>query len=315
MAHAPSEPRWVEVTVRAMPADVEAVADALRDAQAGSVAIEPAIRISDDADFAYELLDAPSTVRASLPAPFDASARRALRRRLAALPLSAPLGRLQYADLGEREWGEEWKRHFHVLHAGRLVVRPSWEPYDPAPDEVVIELDPGRAFGTGQHATTRLCLLALQDALTPGADVRDVLDVGAGSGILAIGAALLGARTVRALDIDASTIEVARENAERNGVAHIVTAEAGSLGDDWPWPDPPKDCADVLVANISSTVLAELLPDVARALRPGGTFIGSGFMAPGGAAVEAATRAAGLDVRGTHWDSEWGCIVASKPAR
>ena len=305
-----SSERWVEVTARVAPADVEVVADALREAGAEAVSIEPAIRISDDADFAYDLLDAPSIVRASLAAPFEASQRRALRRRLDALVLATPLDRLRYADLEDRDWSEEWKRFFTVLRVGRLVVRPSWEPYEAAPGEVVIDLDPGSAFGTGQHETTRLCLGALQSVVTPGVEV---LDVGAGSGILAIAAARLGVRSVRALDNDLSTVAVARENAARNGVASVVHAEAGSLGAGWPWPEAARASADVVVANISSTVMAALMPEVASALRPGGRFVGSGFTAPGGEAVEAAARAAGLRIDGSEWDGEWGCLLAPAP--
>ena len=312
MANVPIQ--WIEVTVRAAPADVEAVADVLRAVAPDGVSYEPAIRTLDHTDFAYEELDTPTLLRACVAAPFPAIARRTLRRRLDALALSAPLGRLRYTPV-TNNWAEEWKRFFHVLRAGRLVVRPSWEPYEVQPGELVIDLDPGAAFGTGQHETTRLCLGALDGRVTPG---MHVLDVGTGSGILAIAAALLGAANVDAVDIDAEAVEVARENVELNGVSAVVRTEAGSIGDDqagatqgtWPWGPSPVGSADLVVANISSSVLARLLPACTAALRPGGVFIGSGYIESGAPTVEGAVRDAGLRIIEVTTEAEWRCLVA-----
>jgi len=305
--------RWIEVTARVAPLDVELVSEALRSVagEDASIVVEPAIAISDDADFAYEVLEAPSLVRAYLEAPLNASTKRSLRRRLAALPLSDALPPLVYREVREADWAEEWKRFYGILHAGeRLVVKPSWEAYDAAPGEVVVELDPGTAFGTGQHETTRLCLAALE------AHVRDgmrVLDLGAGSGILAVAAVKLGAAEVLAIDIDADTVAVAEANAERNGVASRIRAAAGSLGPDWPWPDDSAEGAfDLVVANISSTVLARLIDDIARALRPVGVFIGSGFIETNAGQVLQAVAGAGLEVAGVSEEAEWRCVVATK---
>ncbi len=275
-------------------------------------AIEPAIRTLDHDNFAFEYLDAPSTLRACLPAPVSAAARRLLRRRLAALPLRAPLGRLRYAPVTPRAWADEWKRFFHALRVGRLLVRPSWEQGAAQPDDLVIELDPGAAFGTGQHETTRLCLAALDAHLRPGAHV---LDVGTGSGILAIAAARLGAAAVRALDVDVEAVAVARENVACNGVAGVVTVAAGSLGAAWPWPDFSAASADVVVANISSAAVVALLPACAEALRPGGVWIGSGYLEAAAPGVEAAARAAGLRPLATTGEGEWRCLVAVQDGR
>ncbi|RLT34884.1 MAG: 50S ribosomal protein L11 methyltransferase [Chloroflexi bacterium] len=301
---------WIEVSLRAAPADVEAIADVLSLFAPDGVSYEPVIRILDHADFAYEETDEPMLLRACLAAPFGVAVRRALRRRLGALPLSAPLGRLHYAPV-VNNWAEEWKRFFHVLRAGRLVVRPSWEPYEAAPGELIIDLDPGAAFGTGQHETTRLCLGALDAQVTTG---MRVLDVGTGSGILSIAAARLGASSVDAVDIDAEAVVVARENVERNGVDGIVRCAPGSIGDDWPWGPSPVADADLVVANISSSVLARLLPACAAALRPGGVFIGSGYIEDGAPGVEAAVRAAGLSIVDVASEAEWRCLVAVRPA-
>lgn len=323
-----SATRWVEVSVHVAPPDAEAIAGLLGALAGGGAVIEPAIRPSDGDDFAYQLLDTASAVRAFFAAPLPTVERRSLRRRLASLPLSAPLPRLRYADVEERDWSQEWKRLFDVLHVGeRLVLRPSWRPYEPRRGELVIELDPGRAFGTGQHPTTRLCLLALERQLRPG---DRVIDVGAGSGVLAIAAARLGARSVRALDVDAEAVSVARANIARNGVEDVVRVAVGSLGDGGrraagttlpatglsaaapPASELPaaEPSADLVVLNISSSVLVALMEEVAHALRPSGLLVGSGFIDEAATEVRAAAAAAGLRPLRVDADEEWRCIVA-----
>lgn len=293
-------------------ADAEMVADTLRIAGAEGVAIEPAILLDDDADFTYtERTDVPWTVRGTVPAPFGAAARRALRRHLVSLPLRAPLGRLRVAEVRPEQWPEAWKRFFGVLHLGqRTVIRPTWERYHAKPHEVVIDLDPGTAFGTGQHETTRLCLEALEGVVTRGCTV---LDVGAGSGILAIAAAKHGARRVRAIDLDASTVAVVRENAGRNGVGARVTVAAGTLGEAWPWPrTSPAACADVVVANISSTAVRAMLPAIVAAVRPGGAAVLSGFLTVDADAMVRTARRAGLRAVTRHDGVEWSCVVGRR---
>lgn len=304
---------WSEVVLRCDSADAEMVADALRIAGAEGVAIEPVILLDDDADFTYtERTDVPWTVRGTVPAPFESAARRALRRHLTSLPLRAPIGRLRVLDVRPEQWSEAWKRFFGVLHVGqRTVIRPTWEKYRARPDEIVIDLDPGTAFGTGQHETTRLCLDALEDVVTRGCTA---LDVGAGSGILAIAAAKHGARRVRALDLDASTVAVVRENAERNGVAARITAAAGTLGEAWPWPrTSPTACADIVVANISSVAVRAMLPAIVAAMRPSGAAVLSGFLAVDAGAMVRAARRAGLREVSRHDGLEWSCVVGRRP--
>ena len=308
----PAATQWFEAIVRCDAADTELVADALRIAGAEGVAIEPAILLDDDADFTYtERMDVPWTVRGTVPAPFDTAARRALRRRLVSLPLRGPLGRLRVIEVRPEQWSEAWKRFFGVLHLGqRTVIRPTWEKYRAKPHEVVIDLDPGTAFGTGQHETTRLCLEALEDVVTPGCTV---LDVGAGSGILAIAAAKQGARRVRAIDLDASTVVVVKENAERNGVAPKITVAAGTLGDAWPWPrTSPVACAEVVVANISSLAVRAMLPAIVAAVRPGGAAVLSGFLAVDADTMVRAARRAGLRHVTRHDGIEWSCVVGRR---
>ncbi|MQC27845.1 MAG: 50S ribosomal protein L11 methyltransferase [Chloroflexi bacterium] len=303
--------RWVQIAVRAVPADVDMVADVLSAFAPDGVAIHPAIRIDEGGEFAYEELPEPSTVTAAVRAPFVEEERRRLEAALTALPLAEALTTVAYIDVDAHDWAEEWKRFYTLQRIGRrLVVHPSWEPYEPAPGEAVVALDPGAAFGTGQHETTRLCLAGLEAHVRAG---DEVLDVGAGSGVLAIAALKLGARAARALDVDAATVEVARENARRNGVDAALEAAPGSLGDDWPWPGtPPVACADVVVANISAPTVIALMPALAMALRPGGVLIASGFIARDAAAVLGRAEASDLAVVAVAEDGDWRCLIATR---
>jgi len=209
--------------------------------------------------------------------------------------------------LAEADWADAWKEHFHVEHVGRrTVIRPSWREYSARPDDVLIHLDPGMAFGTGQHATTRGCLELLEDAVQPG---MQVLDVGTGSGILAVAAVKLGAAHVFALDLEPQAVTVTRENAALNGVAARITVALGSLGDAWPFPDPAAGSADLVVANIHARALRELAPLLVAALRPGGAAILSGIIAEQEASVRDTYAALGLHVHGALAGGEWRTLL------
>ena len=295
---------WVELTVRLALADAELIADALGAMTEGAVALEPRIRTSDERDFAYTVEPADATVRAFLPAPLAPRERRALRRRLAALPLRGPLPRLRYEPVEDLDWSELWREHFTTLRVGRLVVHPSWEPVDEG-DTLAVALDPGQAFGTGQHSTTRLCLTAIERECAPG---DAVLDLGTGSGVLALAAARLGATRVDALDTDPDAVEAARENARRNRLEDACRFARGSLHPE----HGAADAYDFVAANISSGVVCELLPALALALRPGGRVVLSGFMADGALEVVAAARSAGLADVAVEHDDEWCAVIARK---
>jgi ribosomal protein L11 methyltransferase len=171
---------------------------------------------------------------------------------------------------------------------------------------VVVTLDPGMAFGTGQHETTRMCLEALERAVRRGARV---LDAGCGSGILAIAAAKLGAREVLAIDVDADCVRITGENARLNGVEAIVRARRGSLGDAWPFDEPPA-AFDVVVANIIARVIVDLSPDLAAALAAGGRLIVSGVIGEREREVCDALTSAGLRIDVVRAMGDWRCIEA-----
>lgn len=299
---------WIELSLRLPAADAEIVADVLAALAPGGASIDAPFRNIEPERFGLELTGDEATVRAFFPGPLPKAERRAIRRRLAALPLGTPLPRLRYSEVDESDWAEEWKRFYHPMRVGRLLVQPSWEEArDTGPDDLVITLDPGRAFGTGQHETTRLCLAAL-DRLVRSGDA--VLDVGTGSGILALAAARLGSSRVDALDTDPVAVAATRENAGRNGLAESIEVAEGSLGAAWPWQREARGGYDVVVMNIALVVVTELLPDAAAALWPGGALVASGFLAEAAPEVAEAARAAGLREVSSELDGEWGVVVA-----
>jgi ribosomal protein L11 methyltransferase len=201
---------------------------------------------------------------------------------LLGLSLAPTLGTLARSD-----WAESWKRFFHVEKiSARVVVRPSWEAYDAQPGECVITLDPGLSFGTGKHATTQACLTFL-DALSAENPRRSVLDMGCGSGILAIGAKLLGFEDVRGFDNDPDCIQVSNENAAINGVS--IPFALDDLSHAYP-------ATDVVVANILAPVLIQFAPQVAGSVAQGpqARLVVSGILDEQYAAVRAAYEAQGL---------------------
>jgi ribosomal protein L11 methyltransferase len=205
----------------------------------------------------------------------------------------------------ESDWAESWKEHFHVLHLGkRLVVKPSWRKHHRTGDEVVIDLDPGMAFGTGLHPTTRLCLRALEERSERGPLGR-ALDVGCGSGILAIAAVKLGATRVLGVDIDPIAIEATEANARHNRVNKRIRAREGSV----PTDDGPFD---LVLANLIAGILVELAPHLADEVAEGGTLIASGIFIDREADVRAALESAGLRIVKAWHESDWVALEAAR---
>ena len=251
----------------------------------------------------------PSTVRAYIPV--DDNAGQQVSRLRAALDAAGYSMPLTTRSVNEEDWAHAWKDYFHVERFGRhLVVRPSWREFTPEPGDVVIDLDPGMAFGTGQHPTTRMCLELLEMHVRAG---DRVLDVGTGSGILSVAAAKLGAALCLAVDVESQAVQVTRENARRNGVEAAVMVDQGTLGDGWPAGLPAPDDVDVVVANITAAAVASLGADCARSLRSGGVIIGSGIVAERGDLVRDAWRAAGLSLLAEQESGDWLAVTARKP--
>jgi ribosomal protein L11 methyltransferase len=214
-----------------------------------------------------------------------------------------PLPRPTFRVLAYEDWANSWRQYFPVLHIGqRLVIRPPWLEYRPRPDELVIELEPGMAFGTGLHPTTQMCLMALEKLLRPGARV---LDLGAGSGILSIAAARLGASCVLGLDVDPTAASVARANVAANAVADRVRVEQGSLDhlDAQRW--------DVIMVNILASTIVNLLNQgLAEYLAPGGALVAAGIVEEQAPKVLRVLGSCGLSLSDRLQEKDWVTLVA-----
>ncbi|MEG0766964.1 MAG: 50S ribosomal protein L11 methyltransferase, partial [Clostridia bacterium] len=249
-------------------------------------------------------------VRAYFAADACAGERIAsVRERLAqAEDVGFDMGSLALAlqNVREEDWAENWKQYYKPFRAGKtLVVKPTWEPYDAQAGDCVMEIDPGMAFGTGTHETTAMCLTLVERYMRPD---MTVLDVGTGSGILSIAAALLGARRVLAVDLDPTAVRVARENIEHNHLAQVVEAREGDLlaGVDIR--------ADLVVANIIANVIILLSPAVGAHLKPGGVFLCSGIIREREQDVRDALQAAGYCPIDALYQGEWVALAAKLDA-
>ncbi|HEY8531568.1 MAG TPA: 50S ribosomal protein L11 methyltransferase [Limnochorda sp.] len=288
------------------------------------VDVEVAAEAEEAAAEALRALGAPGTEHGEGPAgsarvtayfPAELAPRLAaglpqLTARLAASGLQPWPPRVRQEPIDDANWAEQWKEHFHPLHIGALWIRPSWEQAEPPPGAKTMILDPGLAFGTGTHATTRLCLEALQVYLAPG-DV--VVDVGTGSGILAMAAALLGAGRVVAVDVDPVAVRVARANVELNRLQWAVEVLEGSTdAAERSLKAMKPEGAEVVVGNLLTPIIVELAPDLARLAAPGGRVLASGIAAGQEGEAEAALEAAGLRVVGRTVDEGWVLLVAER---
>lgn len=256
-----------------------------------------------------------------LPAgPSGAPAREEMEIGLALLRHLCPhLGGPVFRHLAQEDWAEAWKRAYRLQRIGRgLVIVPSWEEYAPRAGEHVVHLDPGMAFGTGLHETTRLCLMLLETHLRPGARL---VDVGTGSGILAIAAARLGASQVTALDADPIAVHAAQENVARNQVEDVVQVRWGTVpgGEENPWGAPVLGQEEaggpfqvVLVNILADAVVQMLQAGLGRWLSPGGLLIASGMLTRQGPLVTQAMHEAGLRPVEQREAGEWMALAGQR---
>ena len=213
------------------------------------------------------------------------------------------LPELEEREILEREWEDAWKAHFTPLRIGkRLLVQPPWLREEAGPDDVVIEIDPGLAFGTGHHPTTNRTLECMERLMRPG---LQVLDVGSGSGILSIGAAKLGAARVLGVEIDRVALKAGRVNVRSNGVSGRIRFYAGTL----PNEKIPSGWAELVLANVNSVALANLAPELRRTLAPDGRLVAAGILQERRQQVVDAFAAAGLSFVEEHHDGDWVTFV------
>lgn len=308
---------WMEVTVHTVTQGSDIVSMLLMQNGAAGTAIEDRADVPDPTKphGYWELIDQSMIdampedvlVKAWLPMDERLSDRLSvIRQQLAALPglnPGIPLGTLALHtnQVDEQDWAECWKKFYKPFKAGHsLVVKPTWEPYEQQPGDRIIEIDPGMAFGAGTHETTALCLALLEDYVAPGAGV---MDVGTGSGILAIGAALLGAGGVLAIDIDPVAVRVARENVAQNKLDQKIRVAEGDLTRD------VSGTFDLCTANILADVIIMLASPLKDRLKPGGVFICSGIIREREQDVLAALQAAGYALLEKQYRGEWVALV------
>ena len=309
---------WLEVTVRTNTAGADLISELLISAGAKGTSIEDRFdAFSEPTDATQwdlidpsviEKMDEDTLVHAYFPA--ETTSREtieSLRARLAALTpewLGFDAGKraLEIANVREEDWAENWKKYYKPFRVGRhLVVRPVWEKYEPQAGDKIISIDPGMAFGNGTHETTSMCLGLVEDYIKPG---DTVLDVGTGSGILAIASVLMGAQSALGIDLDPVAVRVANENIERNGLFGRVHAQVGDLvkGIDTQ--------ADVVFANIIADAVIMLSRAVRAHMKPGGVFICSGIILEREQDVLDALSEAGFTVDRIEHRGEWSAIAA-----
>lgn len=229
---------------------------------------------------------------------------------LADLFPSLPKVTCKQETIEDPDWGEQWKKYFKPLRVSReIVIKPTWERYTPEGGDIVIEIDPGMAFGTGQHASTRMCLEALEEIISKDRDIKawEVLDVGTGTGILGIACAKLGAEKVLCLDIDKKAVGIARENIQINGVADRVKASSRDVA-------ALEGAFDLIVANLTEKILTKLRQALVSLLRPRGYLVISGIIIENRNMIEESFLTSPIELLRTLTEKEWICYVMKKRA-
>ena len=302
---------WLELTVQTHPEAVESVSELLNRYTTGGVAIEEPIELIDEGQEYRVLSGQPVKVHAYVPIDGkEEAARQQVAEGLWHLSSLGPqfVGDLQTRVVHEEDWANAWKDYYHVTHIGqRLVIRPSWRDYFPKNDEVVLELDPGMAFGTGLHPTTRMCLEQVEQRVRSG---MRVLDVGTGSGILALAAAKLGAASVYCIDNSSVAVESARANTEMNHMSNCVSVVLGVLDEDETTRLAGK--YDLVLANIIARIIGSIAPNLAQVLAPGGILITSGIIEDRRHEAEQPLLATGLKLIDQVMIDDWVTLILQK---
>jgi len=300
----PAAGQWLELSVESSAEAVDAIVEVFRSRGINGVAVEPSV--SKGIDEGFTVVDGPCMVKAYIPLD-DHSGEHVLELdhalwHLRAFDLS-PLSELRTTVVAEEDWANAWKDHFHPVRLGqRIVIKPSWREFAANSDDIVLELDPGMAFGTGLHPTTRMVLEAMETCVLPG---FSVFDVGTGSGILAVAAAKLGSASVLAVDTEPVAVRVARENVVLNSASELVTVREGSV-------EQGNATYDVVLANIIGSVISEMAQDLARVLNPDGVLITSGIIAERLPMVEAAFADANLRIAERMQSDDWFCLIVNR---
>lgn len=310
--------KWTEITIKTTTEAVEAVTSILYEAEVGGIVIE------DPNDFLFQEKDEKAwdyvdetifdtgyegvVIKAYLAEEKNVVAElEMIREKIKRLPeygLEIGEGSVEISEVDDSDWADSWKKYYKPTKIGeRIVIKPTWEEYSKTEGELVIELDPGMAFGTGTHETTSMCIRALEEYVTPD---KTVFDIGCGSGILSIVAAKLGAHRVIGGDFDEVAVKVANENVALNGVGATVDIRLGNL------LEVVEGSADIVVANIIADVIIMLSKDVPKIIKPGGIFISSGIIHEKLDLVQEALVSNGFDIVKVEKLGEWAAVVSKK---
>lgn len=311
--------KWSELAIHTTNEAIESVSNILHEAGASGVVIEDSEDLTKEREdqfgeiYSLDPEDFPTEgviVKAYLPVnSFLGETVEAIKLAISNLvkfDINIGANVVTISEVNEEEWATAWKKYYHpVKISQRFTVVPTWETYEPvSSDELIIELDPGMAFGTGTHPTTVMSLQALEKTVKPG---HRVIDVGTGSGVLAIGAALLQAKEVHALDLDEVAVRSARINVKLNKVQDKVTVVQGNLLDTIDEP------GDVVVANILAEIIMSFTDDAFNVVKPGGVYITSGIISAKKNDVKEALEASGFIVEDVMMMEDWVTIISKKP--
>lgn len=311
--------KWTEVLIKVDPQAVEAVTDILYGLGAQGVAIDEPVdvqKLREDElywDYIDEKLLENDTEETKIMAYFSEEETNLPEkiavikekiRNLTEFGLSIGSGTVELSNVNQEDWESAWKQYFKPVHVtDRIVVKPEWEEYSPQEGEIVIEIDPGMAFGTGTHETTSMCINQIEKNLKAG---DRVIDIGSGSGILSMASVLLGAEKATGVDLDPVAVRVALENVELNNLQDKIDILHGNL------TDVIREKADIVVANIMADIILILLEDVREFIKDDGLFISSGIIQEKRAAVEARLLEKNFRIVEVETKGEWCAITAQK---
>ncbi|MFJ7726997.1 50S ribosomal protein L11 methyltransferase [Neobacillus sp. NPDC097160] len=311
--------KWSEISIHTTNEAIEPISHILHEAGASGVVIEDPFELTKEREDQFgeiyqlnpdDYPDEGVIVKAYLPVnSFLGETVEAIKDSINNLIIyDIDLGKndVTISEVHEEEWATAWKKYYNpVKISEKFTIVPTWEIYEPvSSDELIIELDPGMAFGTGTHPTTVMCIQALERTVRPG---DRVIDVGTGSGVLSIAAAMLGAEDVRAYDLDEVAVTSAKLNIKLNKVSNTVSISQNNLLD-----GVEENSADVIVANILAEVILRFTEDVARSVKLGGTFIASGIIQQKKEQVKEAIVAAGFEISETMLMEDWVAIIAKR---
>ncbi len=305
--------KWAEVSITTSHEATEFIAEIFHDLGASGVVIEdPELVNSYIRSGQWDYTDIPEaentevvTVKAYLPVDDELDEKlRSFEREVNALSshnVDKGPGAISCSEIQDEDWAENWKQYFHTEKVGDIIViKPTWEDYEASPDDVVIELDPGEAFGTGTHPTTAMCVRELETLVKGG---MTVFDVGTGSGILSIAAARLGAAKITAVDYDRTALKVAKENIEQNHVADVITLGQSDI------LKQVEGKADLVIANIIADIIIRLFDELEAHLNPGGSLLASGIIADRIGDVTEAALAHGFTIDKVVETGGWAAMV------